>query len=57
MLWYVGSGFLLAWLILKFLLHKSGWVHALLFGALLFFVIQFAQDRRTKEYEDSIKSP
>ena len=54
MLWIVGSAFLLAWLILKFLLHKGGWVHMLVFGALIFFVIQFAQDWRTKEYERSI---
>jgi hypothetical protein len=55
MLWIVGSAFLLAWLILKLLLHKSGWVHTLLFAALIFFVIQFAQDWRTKEYERSLR--
>ena len=55
MLWITGSGLLIVWFVLKFLLHKGGMVHILLFGALTFFVIQFAQDRRTREYERSLK--
>jgi len=53
MLWISGSLLLIIWLIMKFLLHKGGMVHLLLFSALTFFVIQFAQDRRTREYEQS----
>ena len=55
MLWYTGSLLLVIWFVLKFLLHKSGMVHVVLFGALTLFIIQFAQDRRTKEYERSRK--
>lgn len=55
MLWFTGSLLLIVWFILKFALHKGGMVHVILFAALTFFVIQFAQDRRTKEYERSLK--
>jgi uncharacterized protein DUF5670 len=53
MLWLTGSLLLIGWLIAKFLLHKSGMFHLLLMAAVIFFVIQFAQDRRTKEYTES----
>ena len=56
MLWLTGSLLLICWLILKFLLHKSGMVHLLLMAAVIFFVVQLAQDRRTKEYEKSLDS-
>ncbi len=38
------------WFVLKFLLHKSGYVHAILLGAIAMFVIQLVQDRRTEAY-------
>ena len=56
MLWLSGSLLIIFWLIAKFLLHKSGMVHLLLMAAVILFVIQFAQDRRTKEYERSLDS-
>lgn len=56
MLWITGSLLLILWIIMKFLLHKSGMVHLLLMAAMIFFVIQFAQDRRTKEYKRSVDS-
>ena len=43
------------WLVAKFLLHKGGMIHVLLIVAAACFIIQFAQDRRTKEYERSLK--
>ena len=55
MLWITGSLLLVIWLISKFVLHKGGMVHLLLVAAISFFVIQFAQDRRTREYEQSQK--
>jgi len=55
MLWFTGSLLVLVWFVLKFLLHKGGMVHVVLFAAITFFVIQFAQDRRTREYEQSQK--
>jgi hypothetical protein len=51
MLWYVGSFFLVTWLIEKFLLHKGGFIHTLLLAAIGCFAVQFVQDRRTKAYE------
>ncbi len=53
MLWITGSLLLVIWLIATFLLHKGGMIHLLVISALMFFVIQFAQDRRTKEYEET----
>ena len=55
MLWYTGSLLLAAWLVLTFLLHKGGGIHILLFLAISFYLVQLAQDRRTKEYERSMK--
>jgi len=54
MLWLTGSLLLVCWLIFKFLLHKTGMVHLFLISAIIFFIIQFAQDRRTKEYKRSL---
>lgn len=56
MLWLTGSLLLILWIIAKFVLHKSGMVHLLLMAAVILFVIQFAQDRRTKEYKRSVDS-
>jgi len=39
------------WFVLKFLLNKGGYVHALLLGAIAVFVIQVVQDRRTEAYK------
>ena len=54
MLWILGSILVAVWFVLKFLLHKSGLVHVTLLIAITCFVIQFAQDRRTKAYERSL---
>jgi len=54
MLWITGSGLLIAWFILKFALHKGGAIHIMLFIAISFYVIQFAQDRRTKQYKKDV---
>jgi hypothetical protein len=54
MLWILGAIVMVAWLVLKFLLHKSGMVHILLLIAISCFVIQLVQDLRTKAYERSL---
>ena len=54
MLWIVGAIMMACWLIAKFLLHKGGMVHALLLIAISAFIVQFAQDRRTRAYEKSL---
>jgi hypothetical protein len=56
MLWLTGALLFICWIIAKFLLHKSGMVHLFLMAAAIFFVIQFVQDCRTKEYERSLDS-
>ena len=56
MLWLTGGLLFIYWIIAKFLLHKSGMVHLFLMAAVILFVVQFAQDRRTKEYEKSLDS-
>ena len=54
MLWISGSILLIIWFVLKFLFHKNGMVHVWLMIAVAVFIIQFAQDRRTKAYERSL---
>lgn len=46
---WVFSGLLLAaWLILKFLLHKGGYIHMLLLFSITVAVIQFLAERKTR---------
>jgi hypothetical protein len=54
MLWIVGSILIVIWLVEKFLLHKGGMVHVILMIAVSIFLIQFVQDRRTREYRRSL---
>ena len=54
MLWIVGSIVMVVWLVLKFILHKSGMVHVILLIAIASFVIQLVQDLRTRAYERSL---
>jgi len=51
MLYYLGSAFLIAWLVLKFAMHKGGFVHTLLLGAIGCIGVQFVQHMRTRQYE------
>jgi hypothetical protein len=47
MLWWIGSGLLVLWLIL-FIVHPSGWIHLLLLSGVSVFVVQIAAYRKTK---------
>lgn len=53
MLYYIAAFFLIVWFILKFVLHKGGFIHTLLLAAIGFFAVQFVQWLRTREYERS----
>lgn len=53
MLWIAGSILTVVWAFEKFIMHKGGMIHVVLMIAISMFLIQFAQDRRTKEYERS----
>jgi 1,4-dihydroxy-2-naphthoate octaprenyltransferase len=55
MLWYTGSLLLVLWFVLKFVLHKGGAVHILLFLVISFYLVQLAQDRRTRQYQRSLE--
>ena len=54
MLWLGGSILIAIWLFEKFVLHKGGMIHVIVMIAISMFIIQFVQDRRTKEYERSV---
>jgi hypothetical protein len=54
MLWIGGSILIAIWLFERFVLHKGGMIHVIPMIAISMFIIQFVQDRRTKEYERSL---
>ena len=47
-LWWVASGFIVVWFVLKFVLHKGGMVHVLLLAGISILVVQIAAYRKTK---------
>jgi len=47
-MWAVSAILFTAWFILKFLLHKGGFVHILLLGAISLFVVQLITYRKTR---------
>jgi len=51
MLYYIGSLFLIIWLVLEFGMDKGGSVHTLLLTGIGFIVAQFVQHLRTRQYE------
>jgi hypothetical protein len=55
MLWYVSLFLFALWAVLKFLLHKGGFVHTALLGAIGCFAVQFVQWLRTREYQRSLR--
>lgn len=51
MLWWIGSGLLVAWLILL-IVHPVGWMHLLLLSGITVLVVQIAAHRKTKASRD-----
>lgn len=47
MLWLIGLGLVVVWLIL-FVFHPSGWIHLLLLGGITVLVVQTAAWRKTQ---------
>jgi uncharacterized membrane protein len=47
-MWVVSALLFIAWLVLKFILHKGGFVHILLLGAISVFVVQLITYRKTR---------
>jgi len=51
MLWWIGSGLLVGWLILL-IVHPAGWIHLLLLSGISVLVVQIAAHRKTKAARD-----
>ena len=52
-MWALSGLLLLVWFILKFLLHKGGFVHILLIGAISVAGVQFIAYRKTRYHMPS----
>jgi hypothetical protein len=48
MLWRIGSGLILGWLIMM-VVHPAGWMHLLLLSGISVLVVQIAAYRKTKD--------
>ena len=52
-MWVVSGSLLVIWFILKFLLHKGGYVHILLIAAISVLVVQLIAYRKTQYHRNS----
>lgn len=52
-MWFISGGLLLVWFILKFVLHKGGYVHILLIAAITVLVIQLLAYRNMRYHGTS----
>ena len=48
MLWTIGAALIALWLILRFIVHKGGFIHILLLGGISLLIIQFAAYRKAR---------
>jgi len=55
MLWWIGSGFLVAWFVMRVVLHKHGMVHLLLITGITVLVVQIAAYRKTKYQKKNVR--
>jgi hypothetical protein len=53
-MWVVSGGLLLVWFILKFALHKGGFIHIILVMAISIAGVQFIADRKTRYHKRSV---
>jgi hypothetical protein len=51
MIWWIGSGLLVFWFLLRFVIGKKGWVHLLLLAGITVLIIQLTAYRKT-QYEN-----
>ncbi|MGI9068292.1 MAG: lmo0937 family membrane protein [Pyrinomonadaceae bacterium] len=54
-MWAVSAVLLLIWFILKFVLHKGGFIHIVLLTAISIAVVQFIAYRKTRYHTSSTK--
>ena len=52
-MWVVSAVVLIIWLVLKFVLHKGGYVHILLLFSISVFVVQLIAYRKTRYHATS----
>ena len=52
-MWIVSGALLFVWFILTFILHKGGYVHILLLGAISVIGIQVLASRNTRYHKSS----
>jgi lysylphosphatidylglycerol synthetase-like protein (DUF2156 family) len=52
-MWALGSTLLVVWFILKFILHKGGYVHIILIAALSIIVVQLLASRKARYHKSS----
>jgi uncharacterized membrane protein len=52
-MWAVSATLLIVWFILKFILHKGGYIHLLLLTALSIICIQIIAYRKTRYHKTS----
>jgi len=55
MLWWIASGLVIGWFVLRFIVHQKGWVHLLLIAGASIFVVQIMAYRKTKYQRDLAK--
>ncbi|MGH9971762.1 MAG: lmo0937 family membrane protein [Pyrinomonadaceae bacterium] len=48
MLWIIGAGLIVLWFILKFILHKGGFIHIFLLTGISLLIIQVAAYRKAR---------
>ena len=53
MLWWIGTGLIAAWFILKFVLHQGGWSPLLLLSGITVLIVQYAAYRKTNYQKTS----
>lgn len=54
-MWIVSAALFLVWFVLKFVMHKGGFVHILLLTAISIFVVQLTAYRKTKYLQNASK--
>ena len=52
-MWVVSGGLAVVWFVLKFVLHKGGYVHILLIAAISVLVVQLIASRNTHYHKTS----
>jgi hypothetical protein len=52
-MWTVSTGLLVVWFILKFIMHKGGYVHILLIAAISILGVQLIASRKTRYHKTS----